>query len=262
MGEQKENHKVSILKIDKKDLTKPNPEIIKQVWDAWKGIDNDIIMSIPQWEDSHYEMVEENIRNKNGIDFTNFRIGDEIIDSAVDEFKKDNSENNLIRVVVLLDAIYHTRLDDSFKTASKIKEKGILDGGLTEATDESITGIVNTITRINLPQNDGEKKTGNYIYSFATKLCNRFRPDLFPIYDRFVVGLLSVYMKVPRTPMGKYSEFCKIYNDFIRKTEWCPKRPDDEKKYKIIDTFLWTYGRVLANKECGVQFDPVSYIEP
>ena len=261
MGEQNEKQKVSILKIEKEKLTltKPEDDIVNKVWNAWdKGIiDEEIKMSIPQWEDSDYIMKDVDIRNINGINFTNFRIGDEIIDSEIDKFKENESESNLVHAVVLLDAIYHTRLDDPIQTAITIYESNILKGGLKNVTEKNTNKIINSIACINVSKANGEKKNGSYIYSFATKLCNRFRPDLFPIFDRFVAGLLSVYMNVPRSSMGNYKKFCKTYKQLIDNYEL---RSDDGKIFKKIDTFMWTYGRVLANKESGVVFDSISYI--
>ncbi len=86
-------------------------------------------------------------------------------------------------------------------------------------------------------------------YSFATKYCSHHRPELYPIYDRYVADVLGELRR--RTPglfrfRGKdalrdYATFCDAIDDF-RKAYGL-----EAYSYKDIDRYLWQLGKRYYN---------------
>ncbi|MCM1036228.1 MAG: hypothetical protein NC406_02735 [Bacteroides sp.] len=82
-------------------------------------------------------------------------------------------------------------------------------------------------------------------YSFATKYCSHHRPDLYPIYDRYVANVLAeLRRRAPgmfrfrsKDALKDYPTFCEAIDDF-RKAYGL-----EAYSYKYIDRYLWLLGK-------------------
>lgn len=58
------------------------------------------------------------------------------------------------------------------------------------------------------------KNTKKYFYSFATKYCCNHRPDVYPIFDKFVEKAINKFIREELLPKGaKYAKLRDEYNN-------------------------------------------------
>lgn len=86
-----------------------------------------------------------------------------------------------------------------------------------------------------------------FFYSFATKYCSHHRPDIYPIYDRYVNKLLKYFRNRDGFMVFKETdlkEYCSYYNiiqtfkSFYRLQAFTVKQ---------IDKYLWQLGKEAFN---------------
>ena len=198
--------------------------------------------------------------------FSECSEGDKVLLGLFNKMLINPSLENIELSVITLDSIYHTRLDNPFKTSHAIFELNqridffsmIRDSGYDRRT------IIDYIASINKRFDNNEK----YIYSFATKFCSFISPNRFPIYDQYSSTLLYEYLKnlncnicnqpLCRSNMGDYSYYISAYDCFIAHYRL------DKFSYKEIDRFLWSYGKIIENsvmyEDEEIVFSSVSYI--
>ena len=115
-----------------------------------------------------------------------------------------------------------------------------------------------------------KKATGQYTYSFATKVFSFIDEEKYPIMDSIVVTLLDKYLSDE-----DFEGECKENKDKIhKKNKWGDYSKYKEsyevfkKHYKLdcslkeIDMFLWTYGKILEKywEDMGViRFESISF---
>lgn len=86
-------------------------------------------------------------------------------------------------------------------------------------------------------------------YSFATKYCSHHKPELFPIYDRYVADVLhEMRRREPgnfrfrsKDALKDYMTFCEAIDDFSKAYGL------EAYSYKEIDRYLWQLGKEYYN---------------
>lgn len=209
--------------------------------------------------DDQYK-VRESDKYKPVLSFDSIRLGDEMLKKTFSDMKNNPTETNIAMVVTALDSLYHTQLKDPMRIAKKIynlfsEEKNILDEIINIKKENDCEAqvrseLIDKITCI-------DKSEGTYIYSFASKFCNWLNPKAFPIFDRYVVCLLTYYMSCDKSKMGRSSFFINMYDEYIKNIT--------DYSYKEVDQALWTYGKLLEQmlkiKDMKVSWESVSYIK-
>ena len=178
-----------------------------------------------------------------------FEGGDNIDVSAfVQDFRglieQDTNIRNINELSVFLSEInskYNTRVPGGVnRIVEKLSEHNI-------ASKQVLIDLVNN-DQLSLPEfvNICRQATGNYTYSFATKVFSFIDAnDRFPIVDSFAVTMLEAYWYdyeyegyVPKKHWGNYEQYRTNYSNF--KAAFLIDRSN-----RKTDRFLWTYGKIL-----------------
>ncbi len=220
------------------------------------------------WNCRKYEIPEDGLLSKceiepykvsyNGIqivDFREFKFGEDVINSAfsdaglttkTDSYKGIKVEK-LYQAVLLLDTIYHTRLSNPYRFALKLHK--FLEKLNMRFDDPNATvDLVNSITELD-KSDDKKDSASKYAYSFATKFCNRINPEVFPIYDSYVAGMLIWYRDKKKfnnfknNSLGNYKTYIDVYNSLLVQNN--VNINVDKVNYRRIDHFLWTYAKII-----------------
>lgn len=186
------------------EIPEPDEENINACWNEWKD-------------------DEKNIAQEKVLHFL---------------FKKqfpDNTkiEDILLKVTVLNDfyKINIYRHSDPYTVSKHILRRKI-DKKLRSGDIDLVNKIAPVISR-------GETKT---LYSFASKYCHHHKPEIYPIYDRYVDEMLWYFKKkdkfseFKRYELKEYRRFSEIVNAFKRHygLESCLRK---------IDIYLWLTGK-------------------
>jgi len=150
--------------------------------------------------------------------------------------KNDSIEDVLLKISVIND-MYSTNILGTFKMAKHILKQG-LDKGLVKGEPE-------IVHKIALGHDIRRKKNNTEMnfYSFATKYCNWHNQDQYAIYDSFVEKVLIAYQKKDRFSDFKNADlrdfriFKRVISDFLNHYELT------NYNLKEIDKFLWIYGK-------------------
>lgn len=219
-----------------KNLIKPTDKIIELFFVAWSSTSDTEkkkwvkeIMTELEIESKYSEYIYS-IMKKSGND--DYKI------KEVFEKYGNNSEDDVLYKVLILDKLYSTQIVDPISIAG-----GIL----------SIENIDNRLKDGDLSLVEEIEKCGNKRdeYSFATKYCS-WSSGKYVMYDKIVGSLLWSYNKqynfcnkFSLNSLRKYKNFFNIYHKFIR---FCyPNKSNDD--YKKIDIFLWSYGKILDKEK-------------
>jgi len=147
--------------------------------------------------------------------------------------------DNVLIKVCSLNNFYSTNIYSPFIVAKHIVSLKI-DDRLKNNDLELVNDIAKT--KIN------EKKEINF-YSFATKYCSHHKPEIYPIYDRFVDQLLwhfkkeDNFYKFKRIDLKNYSKYRNILIEFQNFYEL------GNYNLKEIDKYLWQAGKVYFPKK-------------
>ena len=162
-------------------------------------------------------------------------------------------EQNLKVFLEKINSVYHTRVSGIDSIVEKLEGLGI-------NSKESFAKKIN----------DGEmdllifvacckEATGNYTYSFASKVFSFINEAEYPIIDSFVATLLDNYEydgKIAKSKWGNYSVYIDNYNAFKRQFGLT------DLTFKKLDKFLWTYAKILSDywSDLGVlSYEPVAF---
>lgn len=227
-----------------------NKDLVREVNSWWEYPDKANIACIEKL----LNISEKESKKGFGLDFSEIKQGEHLLNTVFDQI----NEKDLVSIetaVFLLDSIYHTRLQSPLRVANKIhklfEQENFLNKIKEAKEQQEIIDCVNTITNI-----DKENDTNNnYIYSFATKFCNRINPRAFPIFDSYVAGLLYRYNRkkneftktFTQASLGNYNNFFETYKHFIDAYQL------SEFDFKKIDIFMWTYGKILSSKNSNYE---------
>ena len=146
-----------------------------------------------------------------------------------------------------LDSLYSTQLKNPMRVGESIYE--YLKDRVKEI--ESYEDIAKNKEAIDFVKSIAEIDhcfdNGTYIYSFATKFCNRLNKN-FPIFDRYVAGLIYRYLnfdnsdeKIKLLSLGDYEKYTKAYDRLLKKYNI---EISENNTYKEIDICMWTCAKI------------------
>ena len=153
-----------------------------------------------------------------------------------------NKEEDDIRVKCeVLNELYSTVIFDTATVARHISLANI-DERLLRA---DIT-LVDAIKEVTFTSGRSRE-----LYSFTTKYCHFHRPDIYPIFDRYVCEALWHINKehefsgllTQKECMRTYTIFVRVLHDF------CEHFGIKGLSYKQVDKYLWSYGNLLVSKK-------------
>lgn len=153
------------------------------------------------------------------------------------EFRSNTSIRHVIVKCAVLNDFYATNIYQIEPVARNIVSISDFDERLARG-DRS---LINEIARA--------KDVKNFNYSFATKYCSHHKPELFPIYDRYVCDVLMfLRRKYPGVFNFKSRESLKDYDTFVEAIEAVRDRFGlQDYTFKDIDRYLWQLGKDFYN---------------
>ena len=138
-------------------------------------------------------------------------------------------EDILIKVSTLND-FYSTNIFSVFPVA-----KHILELDIDERLKVGDLSLVNDIADV--------KELDRTFYSFATKYCSHHNPEVFPIYDNYVLRVLVHFKKIDhfskftRNDLKNYIRFNEVLDEFAKFYELENYSKND------LDRYLWLVGK-------------------
>ena len=138
-------------------------------------------------------------------------------------------EDILIKVSTLND-FYSTNIFSVFPVA-----KHILELDIDERLKVGDLSLVNDIADV--------KELDRTFYSFATKYCSHHNPEVFPIYDNYVLRVLVHFKKIDhfskftRNDLKDYIRFNEVLDEFAKFYEL------ENYSKKELDRYLWLVGK-------------------
>ncbi|MFD6754792.1 hypothetical protein [Micromonospora gifhornensis] len=150
----------------------------------------------------------------------------------------ENTDLGVVGVkVAALNSLYATGILGVLQVARHIVSRGI-DAALTEP--EVRPDLIETIANVEF---SGKKRRN---YSFATKYCSFHRPDVYPIYDSLVAGVLSKLLKQGETfdtftPGERWAADYAVWHRSI--SRFRTHYGLEEFSIREIDKYLWTLGK-------------------
>lgn len=147
-------------------------------------------------------------------------------------YPNNNQREDILLKVAALNSLYHTNVFAVDKMAKHIF--GLL---IDSKLENCSIDVVNEIAFLEI---DG--KTRRH-YSFATKYCSWHKPEIYPIYDRYLEQLLWAYQKADRfasferPELQNYATYKSVVENF--RTHYGLS----EFGFKRLDEFLWLYGK-------------------
>lgn len=157
---------------------------------------------------------------------------DKIVDKVFQSLPHNRDIEDVWQKVVVLNGLYSTNIYATYAVARHICELNI-DSDLHQGSLD----LVHRIARVTL---NGKVRNN---YSFASKYCSWHRPDVYPIYDGFVGGLIWAYRKhcqfadFKQKELGDYPRFRDIIVQFMDHFGL------GQFGFKELDKFLWLYGK-------------------
>ncbi len=155
-----------------------------------------------------------------------------------DKDKKIEQTSDLPNFLKGINNVYHTRVYNIDGIANGLKEKGI-------CSQESFRQRIKS-SEWPLPEfvELCKSVTGQYTYSFASKVYSFLLPKDYPIIDSISSTLLSKYLSKDdyKIKWGTFSTYKDDYDFFLKQYGL-----GEDYKYKKADIFLWTYGKILLN---------------
>lgn len=169
----------------------------------------------------------------NSAVFQKFQIHEQSLDLLFRELLPTNTILAHIQIKVsLLNDLYSTNIYDTYAVAESIAKLKI-----DERLREGDLSLIAEVARTNI------RGKIRVLYSFASKYCSRHRPDVYPIYDRYVERMLVHFKNNDRfvnfktIDLKQYQTFVAIIDAFKAHYEL------HSFSRKQIDTYLWLTGR-------------------
>ena len=153
------------------------------------------------------------------------------------EFSRNTSLRHIIVKCAVLNDFYATNIYQIEPVARNIASIRDFDRRL-ERGDFSLVGEIAKADKVK-----------NFNYSFATKYCSHHKPELFPIYDRYVADVLMfLRRKYPEIFKFRSRENLKDYDTFVEAIETVRQNFGlEDYSYKDIDRYLWQLGKDFYN---------------
>lgn len=166
-----------------------------------------------------------------------YKLADDAIIKLFEIFPKNNTIEDILLKVCVINDMYSTNIFSTFKMSEHILKLDI---------DKSLgIGDPGVVHKIAQGHNIRRKKNNKEInfYSFATKYCNWHNQESYAIYDSFVEKVLLAYRKKDQfsdfknADLKDFIKFKQIILDFSKFYGL------NKHNLKDIDKFLWIYGK-------------------
>ena len=202
------------------------------------------------WTPTPFSTVEKLFEDEEKIDLSKY-LGQFREYGEIDKVITEKSD--LREFLEEINSVYHTRVSGTDSIVKKLKGLGI------NSKDDLAEKIRNG--ELALPEFVAccKDATGNYAYSFASKVFSFIDENAYPIIDSFVATLLETYEydgKTAKSKWGDYSQYVDNYNASKRQFGLTGL------SFKKIDKFLWTYAKILSDywSDLGVlSYEPVAF---
>ena len=160
------------------------------------------------WKPSQAELKKIIDKYNNSGVYEHYREEDKALELTFrDKISTNDNITNILIKVSLLNDFYSTNI---FKTLPVAKH--ILDLDIDTRLNKGDLELVNDIAKIDMPDNSGNT-IKKYFYSFATKYCCTHRPDVYPIFDKFVEKAINKFIREDLLPKGGgYAKLRAEYN--------------------------------------------------
>ncbi len=185
-----------------------------------------------------------------------YKVHERILEQYFSTHINNNNIDEILIKVTLINSFYSTQIYDTYTVAKHILTINDLD---TDLNNGKLDAVYN-VARVNFTKRD-EVITKN-LYSFATKYCSFHKPEVYPIYDKYVERVLTTLKKEKffddfryKGEMYKglddlkkidmYKEILKFVNE---RTRLVGSNTHDTSSLKMIDKILWAVGK----REFGV----------
>ena len=167
----------------------------------------------------------------------------QLIAGVVKRYPNNDTFELVYEKTVLINSLYATVIYDTLGMANHIVSRSI-DAKL-KCADLSVIGDLRAGHGIRAKL--GAKKEIDY-YSFSTKYAAFHRPDVFPLFDNYVMRLLSQFNKsydftekFSYEALRDYERFKKTvdkFSEFVKMESFL---------YEKFDHALWLYGKYIFN---------------
>lgn len=228
---------------------------------------------LEEYSKPHQRYYEKLIQTEGGK--TDNKVSEEILEKyfTLDEALRKNTGpdylQNVLVKVTLLNAFYRTAINNIHLVAVarhiNCKEMNF-DGRIKSNGAEPNFDLVHDIAykkEINdyrylifpVKKKGGVKKEMDNMYSFATKYCAWHQPDVYPIVDRYTMGMLYRIVKEnqgnerlmelinePNLTQPMLVDYRCYYRIVKGLKEYLHKYLKIDLTFKELDIFLWSYG--------------------
>lgn len=200
-----------------------------------------------EWKPSQDELKKIINKYNSSGEYEHYREEDRALELTFrDKISTNDNITNILIKVSLLNDFYSTNI---FKTLPVAKH--ILKLDIDERLKKGDLKLVNDIAEIDMPDKDG-KISKKYFYSFATKYCCNHRPDVYPIFDKFVEKAINKFIREDLLPKGGgyaklRAEYSSKYNLKIE-----DYKKEDLKDYPTFYKYIMIF-REHYNLDCSVR---------
>lgn len=162
-----------------------------------------------------------------------YDLGEGALEGIFSTWPNNITLDEIHRKVVALNAIYATRIYDTYSVSTHIHSLQI-DDALTEGDPSLVEKIA------------GKNAGKRYHFLFATKYCAWHQPDQYFIYDQFVDRSLWLsnkqyqYEKFYHKDLKQYEVFSRVLVAFRERFGLCSL------SNKQLDKYLWQKGKELT----------------
>jgi hypothetical protein len=163
--------------------------------------------------------------------------------ALLEAFKRYSSYEEILVHCFLLNALYHTRVDDS--NLNSIAKRIYDSPTILEIIECCGEGKSETVRVVKKVANFGSKEFVSFASKYCNWICYANRPNIeksYPIIDRYSRGMV---WEIYTTILGKDLSKTAIheYDCFVEAFEIVYEKYGVDFTYKEFDKYLWWYGR-------------------
>lgn len=174
---------------------------------------------------------------------TTYELADRVLRLVFEGNPTNTNDADVLRKVVLLNALYATSIYDVFRMAHHVHRLGAkLDAWIA-------TGSPQAVSRVR--RGHGIRTSSGVdrdFYSFATKYASWHRPEVYPMYDKYVataIRRIRRWLGMPSLSAGelrRFRRFRRALDELHDAVEW------PTPGYKEFDQGLWVLGQVISGE--------------
>lgn len=229
-------------------LHKPDPKVPVMNSDFWH--DNNFIINMAAAQKYNNHIFDKNLPKR-------YLADERILSSQIPKLiKKNSSRDEIYHAITLINSFYSTRMgaDDCWRLSEILYKKHSEIWYAILATDIAKIDVVQSVidAQSNARATDTRRRVA---FSFTTKyfsILNRYigKGDVYPIYDTLVAKMLDYYFwrLAPESYCKSYVSSCNTsaVKDYKRFYSVITTGLGWGKDYKVLDNYLWDFGRRLS----------------